>query len=638
MNKKEIIELLSKTDFEDFLKFDIKGEVLELFDEEGINILKNSKIKQDRIRYILYYSPYKNELLQKEEFLDVFLTSDINEYYAVLKELDKETYNKIFERCGQLKLSDDIIARLFSYIDTEYKIQVIESKQINQNLIINIFNKSYDPKVIQKILDTYNIDLSDERIQTERLFEKGKKAALKKQAVDSREDTDITINPNLITNDLAKKIWESNDIFKYRRVVNNALYSTDASVLNEYAKKQEEQLINTSTNETLFYPFDKIYESYKTYQEQEYNSKQDHLNYDNNLHRESFYEFRKLCETLDIRNLRQKIENIFIQDNIEGVYTYLKQLSDEKISNYIIDYHFEENYYNIMIDMNELLQYYYDGNIVIDKERLNLYEKIVNIDLLTNEEKKELHENLKKYNMMELFYDDMRISRDMVAETIKEYSLSKETIQEYKDEELTKKYGVDVYNVNGNPFFGIVKTGRHVKDRFPTGHSYSLVGGQGLAVFGDVHDSNTYLYDSSTLNKEQIVHVYPFDSYTIYRPYYYREEPSMRVNTLMTPEDLVSYSNAYNEILILEEGTEETEIDKHIPELESIALYCIDNISQKDIEVAKQRGIGIILVDSSKYEKVQKSKYERNRYRESDYNYFDGSYEKEKHEQVRRNM
>ena len=103
---------------------------------------------------------------------------------------------------------------MFTFFNNDFKLYVIENKLLSNDLIINILNKSYNTQIVQKILDTYNIDLSDERIQTERLFEKGKKAALKKQAVDSRDDNDITINPNLITNDLARKIWESNDIFK----------------------------------------------------------------------------------------------------------------------------------------------------------------------------------------------------------------------------------------------------------------------------------------------------------------------------------------------------------------------------------------------------------------------------------------
>ena len=289
-----------------------------------------------------------------------------------------------------------------------------------------------------------------------------------------------------------------------------------------------------------------------------------------------------------------------------------------------------------MLDMNELLQYYYDGNIVIDREHLELYEQIINLDYMPINERINLHNKLKNYNMMAMFYDDMRMARDMVAESIKEYSLSKETIQEHRDEELSQKYGVDVYVMDGEPFFGIVKTGRHRPDAYPTGHSFSLIGDKGLAVFGNPSESGTFLYDSDGLKKEQVVHVFPYDSFTLYKPYHYRTEASMRVNTLMTPEQLTTASYTYNEILLLEKGTEETEIDERVPELERIALYCLDKITPRDIEIAKQSGTGIILVNSKKYEQVSRDDFSRNGYRENRYNYFNGSYEREIHEEVRR--
>ena len=58
------------------------------------------------------------------------------------------------------------------------------------------------------------------------------------------------------------------------------------------------------------------------------------------------------------------------------------------------------------------------------KERIELYDKISNIDWLLPEEKLELHSILKNYNMIELFYEDMAMARRIVAESIKEYSLS----------------------------------------------------------------------------------------------------------------------------------------------------------------------------------------------------------------------
>ena len=110
----------------------------------------------------------------------------------------------------------------------------------------------------------------------------------------------------------------------------------------------------------------------------------------------------------------------------------------------------------------------------------------------------------------------------------------------------------------------------------------------------------------------------------------------MRVNALATPEALTTYSDRYNEILVLEKGKEETYMDESIPELQRIALYCIDNISQEAINEAKKTNSGIILVHSKKYNQVSKNSYGRNGYNESHYNYFNGSYEREIHEEVRR--
>ena len=53
------------------------------------------------------------------------------------------------------------------------------------------------------------------------------------------------------------------------------------------------------------------------------------------------------------------------------------------------------------------------------------------------------------FNIIETFYDDMALARYIVAEAIKEYSLSSSTVTQYKDEKLSQKYGVDVYKLNG---------------------------------------------------------------------------------------------------------------------------------------------------------------------------------------------
>ena len=74
MNKEEIINYYKKNEFSDFLEYDTTGKVLQLFDEEGISIINKSKLKEERICYILNFSKYKNVLLQNTLFLNLFFS------------------------------------------------------------------------------------------------------------------------------------------------------------------------------------------------------------------------------------------------------------------------------------------------------------------------------------------------------------------------------------------------------------------------------------------------------------------------------------------------------------------------------------------------------------------------------------
>ena len=229
--------------------------------------------------------------------------------------------------------------------------------------------------------------------------------------------------------------------------------------------------------------------------------------------------------------------------------------------------------------------------------------------------------------MIETFYDDMAYARRIVGESIKDYSLSNESIKEYEDPELSEKYGVPVYAMGDNYFFGIVKTGYHVTDDLPTGHSFSLIGKGSVAVFGDPKLSKTFLYDAGDMNPEQLVHAFPYDSYTMYRPFEFSSDSTSRVNVLMTPEQLVEEDERfYNEILLLEKGKIETGIDSKIPQLKRLALFCLDEITKRDIDVAKRNGVGIILIDSKKIGAQQRPhRMEGDAYDAMDYNYYVGT-------------
>ncbi len=596
-DKKRKIINSSKGEFLNFLENDIRGEIIELLDDEGVNYLKQYNDIEGRITYILSWSKYVNTLFKNQKFLDLFLSTNISNYYAILSMLDEKTYDLIVNRCLEINKNADFISQLISYFNKDYQLKLIDKFDYPNDLIYEMFKKC-TMTVGKKIVEKYNIDLLSHNISIRNIINAGKELSFKdmekrNKAVYTNDKYEpFYLSSDLLNKDIAKKLWDELNIFEYRFLINDANYCGDSSKLNDYVKtKEEEFILNT------YYP-------------EKYQNIFDMVNKLSNLDAKS-NEYHLILRILineiqifptEYYNLRMLIFN----DEFAEAINLMKKILDEKKSDYIIDYHFEENFYNVMYDLRELLEFYYAGNIDIPKDRLYLYQQILNIDMLSTEEKIELHNGLKQHNMMEIFYDDMSFARKQVRKAIKDYSMVKEELIKLKDEELSNEYGVDVYNIEDNPFFAIVKSNINAEDSLPVGHSYYLVGNGCISVFGNVNYSNTYVYDSNELNPEQIVHIFPIDSFTIYKPFSFTNNATNRVEQLMMPDELLYDKKTYNEILILERGKEKTDLDSKIPKLKRIALYCVDKITANDVKTAKTQGIGIMLINSKNYNKGTK--------------------------------
>lgn len=584
----------NKQDFLDFLDNDYNGKILNLLDDEGVELLKKNSYIEDRITYILNYSNYVDLLFNNQKFLDLFLSTDISKYYASLKNLNNKTYDLIVNRCLELNKDINLTGQLISYFNKDYRLKFIDKYDYPNDLIYEMLKRN--PKLLgKKILEKYNIDLLSHNIPVGGLVAAGKSLSFEDMTkrkgysyVNSSGEV-FYLSSDLLNMDVAKKLWNELNVYEYRFLINDANYCGDPTNLNNYAKtKEEEFILNTD------YP--KIYQNI-------FNMINKLSNLDSSSN-EYHNIFRNLIRQIQIfPNEYTNIRMLIFNGEFDEVINLITKSLDEKKSDYIIDYHFEENYYNVMYDLRELLEFYYAGNIDIPEDRLYLYQKIVNIDMLSSQEKIELHNELKQYNMMEFFYDDMTFARKKVREALKDYAMVKDELVKFKDEELSNEYGVDVYNINDNPFFAIVKSGIRFEDSLPVGHSYSLVGNGCISVFGSLKNSNTYVYDASDLNPEQIVHIFPEDSYTLYQPFSFTEKATDRVEQLMMPDELLYNKRTYNEVLILEQGSMQTDIDSRIPRLKRIALYCVDQITAKDVETAKIHNIGIMLINSKKYNK-----------------------------------
>lgn len=622
---------LDKDKLRDFLVNDDDAKILDLINRGLFEYIKDSSDRESAIDYILFYSKYKNEVFYNPLFMDVFLNSDINHFYAYLGNLNNETYDYIIKKVTSK--NKYFIGRLLSYFNKDYVIGLFDNRSMSLDAIYILLDNNFE-MFGKEILKRFDIDLTSSKLDVEKLFANLKNSYLEEYAKYNKDDKSldvITLPSNIINKDLASMLWDKYDVFRYRKIINDAAYSCDTTVFNDYAKEKEDSIIMNYNESSLLSPYHEICKLV---------IKQTNLDIDDNNYYDIERKFYRLINNLD-GYVYDKIDYLKDTDNLNGIIEYLQRLSSNVISNYIIDYHFEENYYNVMYDLKELLDFYYAGNITISKDRVDLYTSILNIDDLSILEKKELHSKLKSYNMMEMFYDDMAFARKIVRTSIKESAASKEQLLKYKDDELSQEYGVDVYKIDNEPFFALVKTGRKLSDDLPTGHSFSIVGNNAVGVFGDVSDSTTFVYDSADLNSDQIVHVFPQDSFTYYKPFEASRDATRRVEPLLMIDELVGETTSYNELLILEKGKNPTDFDKDIPELKKIALYCVDKISKKDVEAAKINGVGIFLVNSKDYAnsnyEVQNLYRNRNSIDYYNYNYFNGYYEKELHDKRRLN-
>ncbi len=593
-NKKREVVNLSKGDFIDFLCNDNKGEILQVFDDEGISYLKQYGDIEGRIAYILSWSKYASLLFYNKNFIDLFLNTDISSYYATLSVLDSNVCDLIINRCFELNKDVDYISKLISYFSKDYQLKFIDRFDYPNDLIYEMFKRN--PELVgKKIIEKYNIDLLSHNISIRRVVAAGKELAFKDMAKRneasyiSGDVATFYLSTDLLNKNVAEHLWNSLNVYEYRFLISDTYYCGDPSVLNKYAKIKEEELI---LSDNYVEPFKSIIDMISKLYNLDVNSDQ-FYNIIIELNKKSFMFGNKYLE----------FRTFLINRQFDKAIMLVNKLVNEKKSDYIIDYHFEENYYNIMYDLRELLDFYYAGNISIPEDRLYLYQQIANIDNLSEQEKVELHKKLKNYNMMEVFYDDMAFARKMVREALKDYAMVKDELDNYKDDELSQKYGVDVYNIEDNPFFALVKTGIRSDDKLPVGHSYSLVGNGCISVFGGAYNSDTFVYDSADLNPEQVVHIFPRDSFTMYKPFSFADKATNRVEQLIMPDEMLYESKLYNEILILEQGREQTDIDSRIPKLKRIALYCVDQITSKDVEVAKVHNVGIMLINSKKFNK-----------------------------------
>lgn len=277
---------------------------------------------------------------------------------------------------------------------------------------------------------------------------------------------------------------------------------------------------------------------------------------------------------------------------------------DMFVSDLIAGYFFSDVFVNVSLNIKEIIKYsQLMGENKVDENNLYFYQEFIDLKGKSIEEKRLFFLKYQNINMVESFYDDIRKLRDE-----SHYNLVKACTQFTKDSPLYNKeysdiYGCDIYYLNGEDFYGFVRSDIKVKKYeiykengkkkivdcpqpskeqiLRLGQSFSYIGKYDIQTYLDPSEYLTMLYDG--IDYKYIGHVYCNDAWT-------SGDYSDCNNELHTPESLLKDSSKYPEIVV-----------KKLEGIKPIALMCLDIITEWDINFSINNNIPIALVNSRKY-------------------------------------
>ena len=271
-------------------------------------------------------------------------------------------------------------------------------------------------------------------------------------------------------------------------------------------------------------------------------------------------------------------------------------LDDNYFLEELIILYYEDIPYNFLKNTLSLMEYIYQINeMIIPKNRLDLYYKLLIFSKLTYPEKIDLYNEIKSnQNGISEFYDDFKTC---FYDSIKRIQDSLLDVSKLTKSELSHKYNVDVYELNGEEFKMLISHTNMNRDYLYEGEvwkknkeyaSLSLISDKCLNTFRN--PSTNIIVGFTDINYLNVMHIHHADSYSK------EENGSNRIIELFTPDNLIKNTKAYNEILIKNSNT-----------LTPSYIVCYDEIKEGDVEASISLGrIPLILIHTKKYSSAKK--------------------------------
>lgn len=550
-----------------------------LLDGDGIEILKESEYLIDKMNAILTSNAiYVDTIVSFKAFQKIIFDNfdELKDYLNVLTPVSGQYLIKTAEK------QNFNLIELISKFSQQTQTEVLKTQELS--------NEDYWKMIVSAKKETALMLLEEKSV--------GKSLTnIKLSTIENIASRGITLPYQIIEEpEFIKRISEITDVKTYRFLVNDLEKSNDVEKLEKAREKYYENQINSFNKKSgMLKVYEALYEKLASMEE---------INPFSLM--QTAREIFKDASDGEIFNLLNQINKVNVESGLNGIKEFLKEKSNVMLGNMIIDSHFKDYYLNVLKDVKQLCNFDALGGNALSNDKIEIYKKIIEINNLSYEEKLELNTELGKKNYVEEFYNDVRNSRNKMYSLIREEILNEDKISKYLDKEETNKFGVNIYRLEGEPFFALVKSFSIDKafelssgdiHSYKDSGSFSIDASNKLDTFHNPKDNYNLIFNN--FNIDQVVHMFPVDSFSGYTR---GEKATDRVIELLTPKEFTGRSKDYNEVIIAQKNVSKpNDMDDRLPLPKPFAIYCYDEIGPNDIESAKNLGIGIVVVNTKKY-------------------------------------
>lgn len=509
---KNVFSKMSAKEF--YEKYNVE-EIKDYFSNNPYDLYKlivSSLDKKENRTYIY------NHLLEDEEFFKLFFDEQEN-FFSIFYDLDYDITLKILKKLEPKK--DKYKAYIVKGLTEEEQERIIEEFEIESlPWILNFVNK----KVFNNFFKTNKRAIS----------------IIDKMSLTSLIDIKLS-NDILFSNIFFEKL-KSYSLVNFRTNVNEILKTNPNPNFEIKVEKYLESIINTYNEQTKMF---KIYEDITS----------ENI-YDKAISSKEKY----LLSPVDLHNSKTNLE------------AYFKNKTKEKLIEMVIDYLFKDNWYNVLLNIKELLRYQNQENTITEEQKY-FYEQILNLKNIENEEIINIFNTYKSKNISLMFYQDIRKSKDRSYKKLKENLLKVDKETHLKGEKFTMLIR------GGERFSNLPNIERSC---------YSIIDEDNM----ELKNGYSFYYGYDNIDDKNIIHNYENDSFSSST-----KEPTNLINRIMSPKEITQIKG-YSEIQIMNKKEDE----RYIMPYPSYLLV-FDEIKEEEKQEAERLNIPIVVIHKSFYEK-----------------------------------